>query len=555
MKLFPPFFILPVMVMSTLHAQAPRPSAADWQADLRATVHTIDSVHPWPWRRITADSFHRMARRLNAAIPSLPQAHIVTRMMELVASLQDGHTTLHPAGRTGFDRWFPVRLFRFSDSLAVTAADSAHADLAGARVVRIGGEAALAVADRVAKLSGADNEWGARQLTGLLSNAAVMRALRYSDGQTLELEVRPRAGASERVRLEALTATQGDPGWMQRGEMFGPPGVAVATSFDGRPPLDYRRMSKGLPLHLRNRIPIWFTWLPEDSTLYVQSNFVQDFHGTSFAAVVDSVFAAAADHPVRRIVLDLRYNSGGDGSKVLRFVHGMIRHPELDQAGRFVVLTGGKTFSAAVLWLSQLREHTTVITVGEPAGAPRNHSGDAGTVVLPRTGMRLQVSSLRHYGTRSDDTSRAELPDFPIAMTAGDYFAGRDPPLDFARHAPDLRTVPQLAVALGADSALAESQRRTARFGQWAGWHAFQEGPMNAAGYALLEAGKAADAVAVFRANAAAYPSSANVWDSLGESLLMAGDTTGALASYRRAVALDPGNQNAREVVSRLGSR
>ena len=169
--------------------------------------------------------------------------------------------------------------------------------------------------------------------------------------------------------------------------------------------------------------------------------------------------------------------------------------------------------------------------------------------------MELQVSSLRHYGTRSDDSSRAELPDFPIVMTAGDYFAGRDPALEFARHAPDLRTIPQLAVALGADSALAESRRRTAQFGQWAGWHAFQEASMNAAGYALLEAGKTVDAVAVLRANAAAYPKSANVWDSLGESLLVAGDTTGAVASYRRAVALDPGNQNAREVVGRLGSR
>jgi len=214
-------------------------------------------------------------------------------MMALVASLRDGHTTLYPAGRAAFDRWFPLRFSRFPDSVVITAVDSAHGDLAGARVVRIGGASASAAAEQVASLAGADNAWGARQLTGLLSNAAVMHALRLSDGQTLELEVHTRAGTTAAVRLAARNTSWDDPAWMQRGEMFGPPAIPVVTAFGRRAPLDYRRGSAELPLHLRNRIPIWFTWLPEDSTLYVQSNFVQDFNGTAFSAVVDSVFATA----------------------------------------------------------------------------------------------------------------------------------------------------------------------------------------------------------------------------------------------------------------------
>ena len=538
-----------------LPSQTPAPSVADWRADLATLVHTIDSLHPWPWRRISADSFHGMARRLDLAIPSLPQDRIVTGMMSLVASLHDGHATLYPAGRAGFDRWFPVRFSRFPDSVVITAADSAHADLAGARVVRIGGVSALSAADQVASLSGADNAWGARQLTGLISNAAVMHALGLSDGRGLDLAVRTRAGAVVAVRLDARATTWGDPAWLQRGEMFGPPAIPVVTAFGRRAPLDYRQGSPDLPLHLRNRIPIWFTWLAEDSTLYVQSNFVQDFNGAAFSAVVDSVFRRADSLPVRRMVLDLRFNSGGDGSKLMPFVHAIIRQPQLDQPGHFIVLVGGKTFSAAVLWLSALREHTSVITVGEPAGAPRNHSGDAGTVVLSRTGMELQVSTLRHYGTRSDDTSRAELPDFPVVMTSNDYFSGRDPALEFARQTPDLRSVPQLAIALGAAAALAESGRRQVQFGAVMGWRPFGEEAMNSAGYTLFRDGKLPDAVAIFRANAAAYPGSGNVWDSLGEGLLAAGDTTGAVASYRRAAALDPGNQTARGVIRRWGNR
>jgi hypothetical protein len=534
-------------------AAPPAVTPAEWRSDLHRLVHIIDSVHPWPWRRISADAFHDAARQLALDIPRLRADQVVGRMMQLVAMLRDGHTTLYPAGRAGFDRWFPIRLYRFADSLAVTAVDSANASLAGARVLRIGGIDASAAAARIASFSGADNLAGARQLTGLLSSAPATRAAGLSDGETLALQVRTVAGETRDVVLHARVTEWGDPAWMQRGEMFGPPGVAVVTAFNRRTPLDYRKMSLDLPLQLRNRIPIWFTWLPEDSTLYVQSNFTQDFNGTSFAAVVDSLFVAADARPVRRFVLDLRYNSGGDGSKVLQFVHEVIRRRVLDQPGRFVVLTSGKTFSAAVLWLSQLREHTSAVIVGEAAGAARNHSGDAGTFTLPASGMQLQVSTLRHYGTRSDDTSSAELPGFPVAMTAGDYFRGDDPALAFARSHGDLRTVPAIAAADGAASALAELARRQARYGRISGWQAFDEREMNLAGYDLLRHGRLLDAITIFRANTEAYPTAANVWDSYGEVLLSHGDTAAAVASYRRAVELDPGNDNARAIVKRLG--
>ena len=549
-----------VMMLFALQGQLPPAPAASapitpavLAADLTRLVRLVDSVHPWPWRRTTADAFHREARRLSASIKTLSSEQAVVRMMRLVATLHDGHTTLYPAGRVGFDAWFPVRFSRFADSLAITAIDSSSAHLAGATVLRLGGAEPLAAASQVAQLTGADNPSGERQLTGLLSNAATLHALGFSDGNTLTLDVRTSNGRVEHVQLRARRTEWGDPAWMQRGEMFGPPGIPVMTAFSRRAPLDYRRQSSALPLHLRNRIPIWFTWLPEDSTLYVQSNFVQDYNGTQFASVVDSIFAVADARPVRRLVLDLRFNSGGDGSKLMPFVHEMIRRPRLDQPGHFVVLIGGKTFSAAVLWLSLLREHTTVTTIGDAAGAPRNHSGDASTFVLPGTGMLLQVSTLRHYGTRSDDTSRTELPDFPVAMTAGGYFHGNDAALSLARSHDDLRHLPDIAVADGTERMLAELSRRRAMYGQLPDWTPFGERDMNSAAYQLLGRGKVADAVAAFRVNTVEYPGSSNVWDSYGEALLAHGDTVSAVVSYHRAAALDPGNTAAREIVKRLG--
>lgn len=60
----------------------------------------------------------------------------------------------------------------------------------------------------------------------------------------------------------------------------------------------------------------------------------------------------------------------------------------------------------------------------------------------------------------------------------------------------------------------------------------------NAIGYRLLQAGHVQEAIEVFRANAEAWPQSANVYDSLGEAQERAGAFEQALASYRRAAEI-----------------
>ncbi len=62
------------------------------------------------------------------------------------------------------------------------------------------------------------------------------------------------------------------------------------------------------------------------------------------------------------------------------------------------------------------------------------------------------------------------------------------------------------------------------------------EGMGNQIGYLLLAASSMREAIEVFRANGAAYPDSANVYDSLGEALERSGDREGAKASYAKAV-------------------
>lgn len=83
----------------------------------------------------------------------------------------------------------------------------------------------------------------------------------------------------------------------------------------------------------------------------------------------------------------------------------------------------------------------------------------------------------------------------------------------------------------------------------------FGENQLNLLGYHLLWRQMIAEAVAILRLNAEAYPNSSNVYDSYGEVLLVAGDTARAIENYKRSLELNSGNANAVQVLDRLKSK
>lgn len=78
------------------------------------------------------------------------------------------------------------------------------------------------------------------------------------------------------------------------------------------------------------------------------------------------------------------------------------------------------------------------------------------------------------------------------------------------------------------------------------------ETKMNQLGYQLLNRGKTAEAIEVFKLNVREFPKSSNVYDSLGEAYVKADNRELAVQNYKRAFELDPTNRAAMDVVNRL---
>jgi tetratricopeptide (TPR) repeat protein len=79
------------------------------------------------------------------------------------------------------------------------------------------------------------------------------------------------------------------------------------------------------------------------------------------------------------------------------------------------------------------------------------------------------------------------------------------------------------------------------------------ESEINNLGYWFLERGNQEAAITTLKMNVDAFPNSSNVYDSYGEALMKAGQTEAAIENYQRSLQLNPGNNNAVEMLAKMG--
>jgi CubicO group peptidase (beta-lactamase class C family) len=79
-----------------------------------------------------------------------------------------------------------------------------------------------------------------------------------------------------------------------------------------------------------------------------------------------------------------------------------------------------------------------------------------------------------------------------------------------------------------------------------------QEDRLNTLGYSLINQKRYAEAVVILKLNAEMYPTSSNVYDSLGEAYMLNGQKELAIKNYKKSLELDPKNTNAVEKLKDL---
>jgi hypothetical protein len=382
-------------------------------ADVGALVRAVEEHHPDPYHVVARDDFRRAADELRRRIDGLGRDAALVELMRLAALLgeRDGHTglfPLDPAHRRPL-HLYPIRIYELADGPVVVDAFD-RPDLVGARVESIAGVALDRVREAVAPLVPRDNAHSlAARVTQYMTVAEVLHGLgitsaagparfglRLPDGSERELTLAPVPAEAYARRARDLFHPMVPPGLPRR-----PAPAALA-----------RRLE-----------PRWLAMLDGGRAAYVAYNVTLG----DTAGVARRLLRMAGRPRVRRVILDVRHNPGGDNftyAPLLEALQRIGRRP-----GRLHVLIGRTTFSAAANLVSELERTAHVTFVGEPTGGSPNLYGDPVAVELPVTGWTANVAAVYWQKGRAGDARTAIEPDVAIALTADDLARGRDPAL------------------------------------------------------------------------------------------------------------------------------
>ena len=396
---------------------APRPAGTDriagWRGDLKFLVGEIHRLSPDYRGRPLTTVTQSLVDRLDSDIPKLSDEQIFARLAEILGSLRHNHTMFWgapPPGSQGTaalvpTTYLPLQFYAFPEGVYVVGADAANAGLIGSRVEAVGGTPiaeALRGMERTTSYGGdAELAWSAPRR---LATVQLLQGLGYAEkGEPVALTL-VKGGKRQTVRLSPIAEPVGN-------KLGPPPGVATPLFFTG------------------NDDPQWIRPLPEARALYVQFSQVMDGKDEGLAAFGRSLRSRLDDPAVDNVILDMRLNNGGNSflyNELLRTLVGFSTRP----GKQIYVLIGRGVYSAAGNFSTDMERLANPIFVGEPTGNMGNQEGDEGSVKLPYSGLTATIAAVKWQLSNPWDVRRTIVPHIPVALTAADYFAGRDPVLE-----------------------------------------------------------------------------------------------------------------------------
>ncbi|MBV6457868.1 MAG: hypothetical protein HONBIEJF_00988 [Fimbriimonadaceae bacterium] len=374
-----------------------------WRYDLWLMDREARRIHFDPYRKTPKNELDRFVADLNRNIPKMSDEAISTAFIRYMAMYGDGHTGVRMA-EGPMRHVAPVLMAQFAEGTFVIATDRANANLLGHRLDAIEGQPVQAIWDKMAPIIRRDNDMTlASNIPSLMGRTALL----YGLGLSKSPDKATYTFAGPDGKKSTVTLTRG------------PQPKDIAHVYDSA--------TNPVPMYKRNPDkPYWFEYLPESKVMYLQYNAVRNDPQEPLAAFADRFYKAVDENDVRALVIDARFNGGGNSFLNRPLVHGIIKRDKINKQGSLFVIIGRETFSAAQNFVTDIDRECNPIFVGEPSGSSPNFVGETIQFSLPYSKMSGSISDLYWQRSWPMDERSWIPPDLPAPPTFEAYSQNRD---------------------------------------------------------------------------------------------------------------------------------
>ena len=334
---------------------------------------------------------NRRLDALQALDTVLDKSHFRVSLMQIDTLADNGHSRVE-YGRAAAPLELPVRVSAFSDGLYIMRATEMHADLLGSRVTSIDGQPIVTVMAKLEQLRGGTSPW--RRLHA--SQYLVLQELLYGIDVAPDLQhsvwtVQTPGGITITRKLDAYKPPASEPEVSVDRWLSSEPISGMTEQWRELEP------DHPLPISLSDFDTAFRSLaLPGTCTQFIQLKSNVDQGGQSIKEFLSSTESRLRQAPPCNLILDLRYDGGGDYLNT----YGFARHlPNLIPApGKIIVLTGPATFSAGISTVAIVKHagHGRVVIVGESVGDRLQFFSEGGLACLPNYPLCVAYQTGKH---------------------------------------------------------------------------------------------------------------------------------------------------------------
>jgi hypothetical protein len=407
----------------------PQSRAEAWRQDLdyaeRKLLRLETSFTPAPRQQ-----FQDSMTNLKASTTTLDDPHLIVGLARALAAVGNAHTRLYLLRNRTDLRRLPIRVWWFRDKLHIVRTSPEQDDLLGCEVVRIATVPVQRGKQMVDGLYAGSSGWHDYMSTYTLTSPEIlygtniapgMESIRWDlncNGETRSVELKPLPLKHSTAPVESWwDLAPGAPPTLQDGKAMTLP---------------------VLPVYLkRPERPYWFELLPDVGAFYFQYNRSGNDEQHPITQFQEEFIKAMTDRPSAPLIVDLRFNTGGDGN----FGRSLMERVQSASTSRKVyVITGRTTFSAGLFHAVQWKYWGKATFVGEEPGDGLEFFAEGGNILLPNSALTIHFANARHCYSAASKTRSSECFNelrveslairLPSSNSFEQYRAGRDAAFD-----------------------------------------------------------------------------------------------------------------------------
>ena len=379
------------------------PMATDkWVSDLDYLVETLEARHINLYHTTSKSDIYNRVDSLKQQLKKLSENQITMEFSKIVRALDDSHTGIW-SSNSNYYQSFTLGFFSFDDDgFRVLRTSKENTHLLGAKLVRIDDMTISEVIQRIEPMiQCADNYYSIQaRLADELRYGERLHALGITKIENMAtFEFFLPDSSVQKVNLQTVAAHEYEPLLTQSLELK-----------DFQKPFSYKNASIGTE-------EIWFQTIDNHEIGYIYfSKYLNNLQMRRFAVAVSRELIK---HNTQKLIIDVRYNGGGNFFNGLQLAKLLTITDNLDFENGIYVLTSRYTYSAGMSNTAHFKELLNAKLVGEPTGANPNDYQDADGFPLPHSQMWVQYS--KRYYRFQDSISNGIIPDVHIKPKWSDY--------------------------------------------------------------------------------------------------------------------------------------